>query len=166
MKYIGSDFDRLKPKKPGCSAIAMPSEPPVTSRHFSATENTSCEKASVSIRNGMPPVRTQKKPIIGGAGAGDDDTRGDAEPGIETELHAENRDRIGAEPEKGGVAERHQASEAEKEIKTHGENREDEDLRHQRARIVADEERQHDERLPAPQGSQRASAPSPVCWSS
>ena len=63
MKYIGSDCDRSKPKKLGCSAIAMPSEPPVTSRHFSATEKTSCEKASVSIRNGMPPVRTQKKPI-------------------------------------------------------------------------------------------------------
>ena len=75
MKYIGSEFDRSKPKKPGFSGIAMPSEPPVTSRHFSATENTSCEKASVSIRNGMPPVRTQKKPMTSAAEAGDDDAR-------------------------------------------------------------------------------------------
>ena len=48
MKYIASELDRSNPKKLGRSEIAIPSEPPVTSRHFSATENRSCEKASVS----------------------------------------------------------------------------------------------------------------------
>ena len=63
MKYMASESDSSKPNSAGFSAIAMPSLPPVTSRHFSATENTSWEKASVSMRNGMPLVRTQKKPI-------------------------------------------------------------------------------------------------------
>ena len=63
MKYMASESDSSKPNNAGFSAIAMPSLPPVTSRHFSATENTSCEKASVSMRKGMPLVRTQKKPI-------------------------------------------------------------------------------------------------------
>jgi len=69
MKYITSELERSKPKNPGFSAIANPSEPPVTSRHFKAIENTSCENASVSIRKGTPPVRTQNQPISPAAAA-------------------------------------------------------------------------------------------------
>ena len=66
MKYMTSELERSKPKKLGFSAIAKPSEPPVTSRHFNATEKTSCENASVSIRKVTPPVRTQNQPIRAG----------------------------------------------------------------------------------------------------
>ena len=108
MKYIGSVFDRSKPKKPGLSAIAMPSEPPVTSRHLSATENTSCEKASVSIRNGMPAGAHAEEADDERAEPGRDHAGDDAEPSIEAEECAQHRDRIGAETEKRGMAERHQ----------------------------------------------------------
>ena len=44
-------------------------------------------------------------------------------------MRAEDGHRIGAEPEEGGVPERHQPGEAEQQVEAHGEDREDEDLR-------------------------------------
>ena len=114
----------------------MPSDPPVTSRHFSATENTSWEKASVSMRKGMPAIRTQKNPITAAPPAARATPRHDADPGIDAELRAEHGDCISAQAEKRRVAERHQAGEAKEQIEAHGEDRENEYLGDQRARII------------------------------
>ena len=120
----------------------MPSEPPVTSRHFSATENTSCENASVSIRNGMPPVRTQKKPISAAPAPA---TRTPATKPIQAltpNMRPQHGDRVGAEAEERRVTERHQPGEAEQQVEAHGEDRKDVDLGDQRARVVRTAERQ------------------------
>src|ERR1700692_811382 len=63
------------------------------------------------------------------AASGNDNARSDAEPGIDAELRAEHGDRISAQSEESGVAERHQTGETEQEIEAHGEDREDKDLR-------------------------------------
>ena len=125
MKYIGSVFDRSKPKKPGLSAIAIPSEPPVRSRHLNATEKTSCAECE----------RQHQERNAGGSNAekADDQRREpreqhsghNAEPRIEAEQRAEDCDRVGAAAEKRGMTERHQPGEAKQKIKAHGKDGED-----------------------------------------
>ena len=88
----------------------------------------------------------------------------DAEPGVEAELRAEHGDRIGAQAEEGGVAERHQPGEAEQQVEAHGEDREDEDLGDQRARIVGQQERQRQQHEQRDERRGARAAPWPARW--
>ena len=94
----------------------------------------------------MPPVRTQKKPISAAPPPARITPASEPDPGVDAEHRSEHGDAVGAEPEECGVPKRHQPGEAQQQIETHGEDRENVDLGDQRTRVIRDEKRKHQHR--------------------
>ena len=91
----------------------------------------------------MPPVRTQKKPINAAPQPAMATPAASPSHGIDAELCTEDGNRIGAKAEECRMAKGQKPGEADEQIEAHGEDRENEDLRHQRTRIVGQQKRQH-----------------------
>ena len=163
MKYMASEFDRSKPSRPGFSAIAMPSDAAGDVAPFQRDREYELGEGKRQHEEGNAAGAHAEEADQRGTGGGDDDPGHEPEPGVHAEQRSQDRHRIGAQAEEGGMAERHQSGEAEQQVEAHGEDREDVDFGDQRARIVRDQEREDEHRQDHEQPGHARLPSSPAC---